>query len=311
VEEQRGLVEEAIRRADVFDDDGVGDPLELGLLFPRQLAAGVDHHRDVGHPELVLHPIDELEAGHVGQSEVQDHAVEAPLRQDLQGLFTRADGHDLDVVIADQLHDGVPLLLVVLDHQERLVLPLQEALDLGEGIVERLLRHRLLHLGERSRAQSAAGLILGGDDVHRDVAGDAVVLETVEHRPPFHVGQGDVERDGVGTVTLRQVDGRLAARRGDGFEALVAGHVDEDAREIHVVFHDEHRAVARDDRVAVIGHLFLDDHRRHFGAVGRHVHLPQQWATLDGGSAAVRPRLLLVETIRMETIRMETLGIAP
>ncbi|MNC91378.1 hypothetical protein D3C83_76270 [compost metagenome] len=66
VEEQRGLVEQTIGRADVFHDDGVGDPFELVLLFPRQLAAGVDHDRDVGDAELVLHSIDELEAGHVG-----------------------------------------------------------------------------------------------------------------------------------------------------------------------------------------------------------------------------------------------------
>ena len=58
--------------------------------FLRQLAAGVDHDRDVIDAQLVLHAVDEVEAVHVGQAEVEDHAVEAAVAQDLQRLFAAA-----------------------------------------------------------------------------------------------------------------------------------------------------------------------------------------------------------------------------
>ena len=65
VQEQRGLVEQAVRRAHVLDDDGLGHALELRLLLLRQLAAGVDHDGDVIDVQLVLQAVDELEAVHV------------------------------------------------------------------------------------------------------------------------------------------------------------------------------------------------------------------------------------------------------
>ena len=52
------------------------------------------------------------------------------------------------------------LILVVLDHQERLVRPLHETLDLREGVVERLLRHRLLDLCVGAEPQAARRLLI-------------------------------------------------------------------------------------------------------------------------------------------------------
>src|SRR5947209_11878056 len=47
-----------------------------------------------------------------------------------------------------------------------------------------------------------------GDDVHRDVARDRVVLEPVEDLPAVGVGQAQIERDRVGLVLPRHLDAR-------------------------------------------------------------------------------------------------------
>ncbi len=35
--------------------------------------------------------------------------------------------------------------------------------------------------------------------MHRDVAGVGITLEQIEQRESIHVGQADIERDGIGT----------------------------------------------------------------------------------------------------------------
>ena len=91
VEEERRLVEQALRRAHVLDDDRLGQPLELASLpSSSQVLAGVDDDRQrrAGRGCL-LDLLDQLEARHVGQPEVEHHAVEvgrpagppAPLRR--------------------------------------------------------------------------------------------------------------------------------------------------------------------------------------------------------------------------------------
>ena len=54
----------------------LGEPPQLGLLLPGQLLAGVDDDRQLAQVGFVADPLDQLEAGHVGQPEVEHHAVE-------------------------------------------------------------------------------------------------------------------------------------------------------------------------------------------------------------------------------------------
>ena len=72
---------------------------------------------------------------------------------------------------------------------------------------------------QRAEAQAAARRLVAGDDVHRDVSRVAV-LEAVEHRPAFHVGQLDVERDRVGPDSVRRARAGFAACRDDALKPL-------------------------------------------------------------------------------------------
>ena len=81
--------------------------------------------------------LEQLEAGHVGQAQVEDAAVER-LRRAASRSASRAgaDGRDLDVVVAEQLDDALPLDVVVLDDQQ----PLRVRRDVSLDAVERASR---------------------------------------------------------------------------------------------------------------------------------------------------------------------------
>ncbi len=110
---------------------------QLGLLVARQVAAGVDDHRRERRrsPRSTMRS-QQLVALHVGQLQVDDHAVEDAARaQQRQRLRAGRHGGDLDVVVADQLHHAVALARVVL-HQ-------QHALDLLRELVFQLAEYFL------------------------------------------------------------------------------------------------------------------------------------------------------------------------
>ncbi len=69
---------------------------------------------------LGVHLLQQVEARHVGQAQVQHHAVEGLVGQCRQRLAAGAGRHDVDVVVAQQLDNGLLLDLVVLDHQQSL-----------------------------------------------------------------------------------------------------------------------------------------------------------------------------------------------
>ena len=68
VQEQRGLVEQPLRRLHVLDDDRLGQPPQLGLLLLRQLLAGVDDDRNLRQLRARLHLLEQLEAAHVARA---------------------------------------------------------------------------------------------------------------------------------------------------------------------------------------------------------------------------------------------------
>ena len=108
---------------------------------------------------LALHLLEQLEAGHLRQPEVEHHAVERRLLVERrERLLGRADGDDLDVAVAaDQLDDRLPLRLVVLDDEQAPDVALDEGLDPAERLVERLVRRRLLEVGDRAGARARGG----------------------------------------------------------------------------------------------------------------------------------------------------------
>ena len=74
--------------------------------------------RSAGSP---LHLLEQLEARHVRQPQVDDAAVERAARAALRALPPPVPtAVDLDVVVREQLDDALPLDVVVLDDQQAL-----------------------------------------------------------------------------------------------------------------------------------------------------------------------------------------------
>ena len=87
----------------------------------------------------------------------------------------------------------------------------------------------------------------------RDVPGAEVVLQEVEERPTIHIGQADVEGDGVGLVSMREGERPCPILRDQALEAALARQFQQDGGEHRVVLDDEHDVVARLDGLTVVG----------------------------------------------------------
>ena len=62
--------------------------------------------------------LDQLQAAHVGQPQVEDHAVEPTGLEGVEGLPGRAHGGAADVAVADQFQDALALRRVILDDEQ-------------------------------------------------------------------------------------------------------------------------------------------------------------------------------------------------
>ena len=105
-------------------------------------------------------------------------------------------------------------------------------------------RRRLGHEGERAARQPVLAVLVERDDLHRDVAGQRVLLELAEHVPAQHVGQEHVERHRGRLILLGKIERVGAAHRHQHLEALVAGEVDQDARIVRIVLDDQQDGIA-------------------------------------------------------------------
>ena len=59
----------------------------------------------------------------------------------------------------------------------------------------RLWRRRFCHEGKSAARQAVLAVFVEGDDLHRDMACEGILLELTEHRPTKHVGQKHIQRD--------------------------------------------------------------------------------------------------------------------
>ena len=232
VEEQGRLIDQMLQRPGVLDDGRLGHLLESVLLLPGEVPPRVDDDPEVLRVDVPLDRLQELEAVHVGQVQVEHHAVERPGPQGLEGLGGRPDGGDADVGVADRGGDVAALDLVVLHDQQLPDPALQETFDGGEGIVQRLLAHGLLEEGKRPQPDPALPAIVHRDHVDGDVAGGRVVLQAVQHDPAVHVGQEEVQGDRGRPDLPGNLEGRLPFRDDHALEAQLVGLVQEDGRRI-------------------------------------------------------------------------------
>ena len=170
--------------------------------------------------------------------------------------------------MAQQFDDGLALDVVVLDDQQPLGARGGEILEPVERRLQALGGRRLDEVRERAVGQDRLALFFHGDDLHRDVARRRVELELVEHRPAEHVGQEDIERDGLGTELPGEGKARRAPGGHDALEALVARQAQEDARVVRIVLDDQQYGVALLDALAVVGDVLFAGHRQDADRMG-------------------------------------------
>src|SRR5207253_3509687 len=118
---------------DAFDHDGLRGATKLDLVLFGEVFAGVHDNRKLIVPRIFLHVLDQLEASHVREPQVEHHAVERLLADRGESLFTRRDGDRLDVVVADELDNTVALDFVVLDYEQLSRGLLDKGFEAAEG----------------------------------------------------------------------------------------------------------------------------------------------------------------------------------
>ncbi len=280
------FVQQALRRARALDDDRARVFAQLGFFIAGQVAPGVDDHRRERADVLGGHALEQLVAEHVRQLEVDDHAVVDVGAQQVQGRLGEADVGDLDVIVADQAGNAVALQVVVFHQQHTLDLLGQLGFQAREHVLELFTGGGLHRVTDGAHVHGGFDAVFHGNHMHRDMAGVGVFLEALQHGQPGMVGQAHVQQDRIGDVFLGEA---VALVRAMGHQAVVAqlmSEVEEDTREVRLVFHHQDAACGERGFVAVVGETrdpFGIGHRQRrnrdgLGCRGRH-HLAR---LLDG-----------------------------
>src|SRR5207245_2374478 len=121
--------------------------------------------------------------------------------------------------------------------------------------------------GLRCAASSASfplptHVITHRDYVHRDVPGNGIVLQQIQHRPAVHVRQQQIQRDRVRRELLHERQGRAGIRSDHPFESALARNVEERGCKLEVVFHDQDHIITLPDLATVIAYRRLRAWRR-------------------------------------------------
>ena len=187
-----------------------------------------------------------LEAGHVGQAQIEHDAVERLLAQSRQRVLARCRRcRSRCRREPSSSRDAHLLGRIVLDDQQPLAARRGVFLDARERRVDAFGRGRLGDEREGAARQRVLAVLVERDDLHRDVPRQRVLLELAEHRPAQHVGQEHVERDRGRLELLGQVERIGAAHRDQHLEALVAREVHDDAGVVRIVLDDQQDACRR------------------------------------------------------------------
>ena len=158
VQEQRGLVEQALGRFHALDHHA-----SRGLAAGAASSAAVRSlpvNTTIGsvvQRGLVLDAVEQVEAGHVRQAQVEHHAVVSRAsRSAASASSPAADGVDLDVVVADQFLDAHALAASSSTTSRRLVRGSVYWRDALERVLDRF-RRRPAWPGRRTRRARCCG----------------------------------------------------------------------------------------------------------------------------------------------------------
>ena len=118
MKEESGLVKQALWRFHVLDDDAASQHVQAGIFLRREILAGEDHDRKLISGVGVAQLLEKLESGHIGQSQVENDAIEALVFDRGQSFFAGGDNDDVDVVVVEQRPDTELLRRLIFDNQQ-------------------------------------------------------------------------------------------------------------------------------------------------------------------------------------------------
>ena len=210
VQEERGLVQQALGRFHAFDDDAARDGVQPRVLVGRQFLAGEDHDWHVGERRLARMPLQHLEPGHVRQAQIQHHAIAG-----LFGTWLSAAPPVPAVTISmSSCPSNSRMLIRSAALSSTISSRLRRGryrLDAGQRLVESLARGRLVDERKRSARQAVLSIFVEWSAIWTGTClRRPGLVELAQDLPAEHVGQEHVERDG-GRMILRGEVERLAA----------------------------------------------------------------------------------------------------
>ena len=259
MQEQCGLVQQPIERPDILDDYRFCETPKLGLLGLSELLSSVNDYWDIA--DLRFDPFHQIEAIHVRQTEVQNHAVVVFVVQFGQSIFGGANGNRFDVAVADQFHNALLSDLVVFYDQQALHAPPDKSVKPGESFAYSFGRDGLVFIAHGAHLEAALPFIVDGEDVHRNVPRVSSMLQAIQHAPAVHPGQFNIERDGARRVLACERQTGLPTKRYHDLEPTLTRHFHENLCEVEIVFDDQQRSIARLNRATVVINNVFDDER--------------------------------------------------
>ena len=194
----------------------------------------------------------QLEAAHVRQCQIQDHAVVDGFTEGFQGRLAAGDGGDLHALLVEQLADAFMLDGAVLHHQQAPHIGLDGGFDLGEGAEHLLLADRLGEEVDGAQVQRFLAFVLAGQEVHRNILGAGVRLELLHHLPAVDAGQPDIENNGAGPVAARVLETGFTVMADVAFQAVIRRQVHQYVGELAVVLDHQHGLFADHEAVVVL-----------------------------------------------------------
>ena len=210
VQKQGGFSQQAFRRVDVFDENTLSKFSELGFFIFSEILGCVHDHRQFAQSRIVVNLLQQCKDRRPRQPEIEHHTVEALGPQRGQRLRRTAYSRNAHVVVADQFHDALTLLHLVFHHQEFPLWALDKLSQPDERLFQRVLADGLFQEREGAPLQADFPVFFHRDDMHWDVPGRRVNLQTVKHRQPIKVRQVAIQCDGIRMKLARDGVSRLA-----------------------------------------------------------------------------------------------------
>ena len=126
------------------------------VFLRRQFPAGEYDNRQFGEFAVFADALQHIEAGHIRQFEIENHAIVRRLAQCLESRSAGIDGDDLDIVVTEQFGDAHALGCIVFHHQEAFAARLRIFLDARDGGFDALRSSSACSRRRKRRARARA-----------------------------------------------------------------------------------------------------------------------------------------------------------